>query len=422
MKRIKILVIGILCFKLFGGCNKFQDFPESSIDERINERMELYSNYLIGAPFGWKAYLLTKSGLQKNFTFRFNNQNRVFTTLEDDKSLTEESSYRLKYLQRPALIFDTYSLLHLLSDPDASVYGGVFAEGMQSDFEFHFVNATEDRIELRGVFNESKLIFIKANSALDATNTFDDMDAMLATLLKLKTYFKRTVIDGLEFEVDLNPNDRRFGLVYYEEGFAVRNMSSFYVVGDEINFYDPIILGVDTIRKLTDVSFNPSGYLSVNFGQVNLQITESVEPLFYDKTVISRFWASDRQLSFGYWSRDAVKDYLNESSIATITGLNQQIMWMDFNPSIDLLGYARNFSLEYGPAIRVTLDYTTGIVKYVYAGSLGTMNPLAQRNIAVEAAQNFTDPNGLYIIEKGASVYDLVTVTDARKWVSITPL
>ncbi|MCI0920450.1 DUF4302 domain-containing protein [Sphingobacterium rhinopitheci] len=421
MRRIRILIIAIVSLQLFYGCNKFQDFPDTSVDERINERMELYAEYLTDAPFGWKAYLLTKSGLQKNFTFRFNNVNRVFTILEDDVTEMDESSYRLKYLQRPTLIFDTYSLLHLLADPDDGVYGGVVAEGMRSDFEFHFLEATADRIELKGIYNESKLILIKATSVLDASNTFNDTDALLSEVSNLRTYFKRTLIDGVEYEVDLNTADRRFGLVRYEGGIAVRSSSSFYIVGDEINFYEPIVLGLDTIHKLTDVVFDPTGFLSAKLGSVNLRITEAIEPLFYDVTVISRFWASDRQLFFSSWTRDGVKDYLNESSVATLTGFNQQIFWMGFNTGYDLLGYAQSFSLAYGVAIGYNLDFTTGIIKYSYLGFLGSM-AAGPRAITLQAAQNFTDPNGLYIIEKGASVYDLVTVTDARKWISITPI
>lgn len=422
MKKIKLFLTIICFYPLFHSCEKFVDMPESSVNERINEKMDLYQNYLSSAKFGWKAYLLTKSGLQKNFTFKFDDKNRVITTLEDDKTLSDESSYRLKYLQRPSLLFDTYSLLHKLADPDGGVYNGETGEGMSSDFEFAFMNATADRIELKGLYNESKLILIKAISDSDLMNTFDDTDNMINVLSKLKTYFKRTNIDGKEYEVDLNYGDRKFGLIQYVDGFPQTIESSFYIVNDEVKFYDPIVLNNDTIKNMNTITYNNSGFLSAKFGKINLEIKEAIEPLFYDKTAVNRFWAAGRQLSFGYWTKEGVQDYLNEKSIGINTGLNQQVIILGYGTAYDLLGYARNWSLSYGRAISKTIDNSTGLIRYSFYGTLGSMSHVASSTITRQAADNYTDVKGLYVIEKGASSYDLVTATDAKKWIRISPL
>lgn len=422
MKNLKLIFAIICSFTLVVSCSKFEEMPEVSVNERINEKMDLYQNYLSSAQYGWKAYLLTKSGLQKNFSFKFNDKNRVWTTLEDNVNNMEESSYRLKYLQRPSLIFDTYSLLHKLADPDESIYNGERGEGMESDFEFSILKASENHIELKGLFNESKLILIRAKSEEDLNSTFKDNEDMISVVSKLRTYFKRTTIDGKEFEVDFNSGDRKFGLIEYIDGFPEVKESSFYVVGDEINFFNPIVLGNDTLKSLKDVQFNSEGYLEAKLGNATLKITEAIEPLYYDKTAVNRFWSSGRQLSFGYWVHEGVKDYLNEASIATNTGMNQQVIILGYNAGYDLLGYARNWSLSFGPAISKVIDTNTGLIKYTFLGTVGTMSHVASRNIAIAAARNYADTKGLYVIEKGASSYDLVTVTDARKWIRISPL
>ncbi|MDR2282096.1 MAG: DUF4302 domain-containing protein [Sphingobacterium sp.] len=421
MRKIKYLLIVLFAAPLWHACNKFEDMPETSVNERINERMEEYQTYLSAAPFGWKAYLLTKSGLQKNFTFKFDDKNRVISTLEDDASKREESSYRLKYLQRPSLLFDTYSILHKLADPNPNVYGGEWSKGMESDFEFAFMSASANRIELKGLFNESKLILIKATSEEDSKNTFVDNAKMINEIMKLRTYFKRTTIDDKEYEVDFNPGDRKFALIYYVDGFAKRIESSFYVVGNEVNFYTPLVLGTDTIKVLNDVSFNTAGYVDVKLGAVNLKITEAIEPLYYDKTAVTRFWASGRQLSFTPWVSDSKKDYLNDASITAGTGLNQRVAILGYNPAYDLMGYAADYSLYFGTAIAKTIDVNTGLIKYSFLGTVGSI-PAAYRTIIIQTAQNFADPKGLYVIEKGASKYDLVTASDARKWISFGPL
>jgi len=396
--------------------------PETSVNERINERMDEYQRYLSSSEHGWKAYLLTKSGLQKNFTFKFDDKNRVWTTLEDDVTDTEQSSYRLKYLQRPSLLFDTYSLLHKLADPNPEVYNGEWAEGMKSDFEFAFMNATADRIELKGLYNESKLILIKAKSSQDLQNTFLDNDALIGEIMKLRTYFKRTIIDDKEYEVDLNGGVRRFALIEYIDGFAKRTESSFYIVGDEVHFYTPLVLGKDSIKTLNDVKFDAAaGYVTATMGSAQLKISEAIEPLYYDKTAVNRFWASGRQLSYTPWVADGVQDYLNDASITAGTGLNQRVGILGYNPAYDLIGYAADYSLYFGTAIAKTIDPNSGLIKYTFLGSLGTI-PAAYRNIILQTALNFADPKGLYVIEKGASNYDLVTATDARKWISFGPL
>ena len=124
---------------------------KQSPDERINEALQKYQSTLTGATNGWNASLVTSIGITFSFYFRFNDSNRVFMYSDFDSTtagVIKESSYRLKALQQPSLLFDTYSYIHMLADPDAAVNGGFYGLGLASDFEFSIDSVTDDRIVL----------------------------------------------------------------------------------------------------------------------------------------------------------------------------------------------------------------------------------------------------------------------------------
>ncbi|VTP96802.1 DUF4302 domain-containing protein [Sphingobacterium daejeonense] len=74
-----------------------------------------------------------------------------------------ESSYRIAADQVLSLYFDTYSFIHILSDPDDFVNGGFRGAGLISDFEFSILDFKSDTIKLKGNHNGSELILIRAN-------------------------------------------------------------------------------------------------------------------------------------------------------------------------------------------------------------------------------------------------------------------
>src|SRR5437764_14894769 len=119
---------------LFSACRKDDShlFNKSS-DERLNEALSAYQTKLTSATNGWKGFVYPKSGGVYSFYFRFNDSNRVamLSSFDSASAVTlKESSYRLKALQQPSLLFDTYSYLHVLADPTASVNGGTYGAGL----------------------------------------------------------------------------------------------------------------------------------------------------------------------------------------------------------------------------------------------------------------------------------------------------
>lgn len=179
--------IYILAFAaFFAGCTKKTDnLFDKTPDERLSAALTNYQNALTSGP-GWKLFVYPK-GLESQdihvggltYYIKFTNTNRVsmvsdFST--DIAATPKESGYRLKALQRPSLIFDTYTYMHIPADPDPEVSfspTGTGGNGWGTDFNFAFTDvAIKDTIRLTGNFNHSEAVLIKA--------TQDEMDAAFA--------------------------------------------------------------------------------------------------------------------------------------------------------------------------------------------------------------------------------------------------
>ena len=108
----KNLLYYLLAITLVASCRKDDDNAfDKSPDERLNETLAAYQKALSGSQFGWNANLITADGGYYRFYFSFNDSNRVQMYSDFDSTtatVLKESSYRLKALQQPSLIFDTY--------------------------------------------------------------------------------------------------------------------------------------------------------------------------------------------------------------------------------------------------------------------------------------------------------------------------
>lgn len=156
----------VIFFSLLG-CSKESDpvleDPDSRLNKYLSERLET----LTDAPYGFKANLSTS--LEKSFSLyiQFDKNGRVSMLSDfDDRSAVElqTSSYRLKALQRPSLLFDTYNYLTIFADPQGSVNGGVNGQGLKGDNDFGFVLDNADTVLLTGNKNGAILHLAKATA------------------------------------------------------------------------------------------------------------------------------------------------------------------------------------------------------------------------------------------------------------------
>lgn len=148
---------------LGAGCDKTEEhiFTQTP-DERLKATADEYRHMLLSAPNGWFLAVDTRTDGAYRFWMSFQENGQVGMLADLDATFGGAgatsavpcvASWRLKALLAPSLIFDTYSYLHILADPEGKHNGGKNSEGLVSDFEFRIVDADNGGINLIGNYN-----------------------------------------------------------------------------------------------------------------------------------------------------------------------------------------------------------------------------------------------------------------------------
>jgi hypothetical protein len=171
-----IWLVALVLITAFPGCVKKTDnLFTGTADERIQIVLDALESKLMEPP-GWKLYVypagLEAQGIEVGgltYYLQFPDSNRVSMVSDftvDISGVPKESGFRLKAAQRPSLIFDTYSYIHIAADPDPSVSfsptntGGY---GWGTDFDFSFTKIEpSDSITLKGNLHNSDAYLLKA--------------------------------------------------------------------------------------------------------------------------------------------------------------------------------------------------------------------------------------------------------------------
>lgn len=438
------IIIYFLCIALgFASCKK-DDSPafEKSADERINESLTKYQTALVGADNGWKAFIYPKGGGTFFFYFKFDAQNRVkmYSTFDSASAVTlNESSYRLKALQQPSLIFDTYSYVHVLADPNENV--GVFARinagpvgvGLQSDFEFYFDSTYTDSITLVGRFNESRAVLIKATKQeADAYNNRElGRSLQFENINRYQNYFKRVTIGGVVYEIQVDPIGRTITLSWLGPGGVLQTFTTdYYYALTGVVFVNPLVNGSTTITGFNNLTWNANTTtLGFSVNGTATTVVGSGQPLRVDLNAPRRWWQYAIDNGGTYWISlngfhvNGVDDAFNINSL--MSGSNSYyylIYWPEYNGSNnDFFGpifinpAGTSLVLAYGTAPRPPTFTSDGRAIFVQLGNYGphpTTGPAAQTRALLY------QPNGFYFVQTGPQTYDMVNATDGKSWLT----
>ncbi|MBC9931125.1 DUF4302 domain-containing protein [Chitinophaga qingshengii] len=149
-------------------CNKSSDPFMEDPDKRLTQRLEENMQLLTSSQYGWKATIYPKGGKGFYYYFKFNKDNSV-EMVSDFNSTTavtpKVSTFRLKALQWPTLIFDTYNYIHLPNDPVPGNSGGTAGAGLQSDFQFAMDKMTGDTFYIKGIDRQNMMMMVKLTTA-----------------------------------------------------------------------------------------------------------------------------------------------------------------------------------------------------------------------------------------------------------------
>jgi hypothetical protein len=447
--RKTLLRLLILSF-IFSACKKNNDFVfNQSPDERINEALASYQSKLSDAENGWKALITTDSGKggTYSFYFKFDNENRVKMVSDFDSTSAvtlQETSYRLKAEQQPTLIFDTYSYVHILADPNEStrtvqsnVNGGPIGQGLLSDFEFIFDSAKikADTIELTGKVNHSKLILVKATKEEADAYSSGQFVVFSNYLYKILTYFKRFMIESQLYDIRVEPVTRSIVFSWLDGSGNIQTYSTNYY-----NVLNGIMLTQHFVNAgLTISSFsNPvwdagTATLTLTASGKAGVITPTVFPLKVDVAAPRNWWQDAINNANTYWYSwtgfqvNGVDDAFGLQSLTSGTSTYYYLIyWPGVTPANDFFGPVflnasqDSLVLIYGTAPGIPTFTTDGRAIFVRLGDYGPPNFLtypATGPAALSKNQLFI-AEGYYFVKTTGNNYDMISAKDGKAWIS----
>jgi hypothetical protein len=406
---------------------------EKSADERLNEALATYQAQLLGAENGWKAFVSPPSGGVYFFYFKFNNQNRVkmYSTFDSTSAVTPgESSYRLKGLQQPSLIFDTYSYLHVLADPNestrnvmADVNGGPVGEGLQSDFEYYFDSTSTDTIYLVGRFNKTQAKLIRATK--QEADAYDNKELgrsfLFSNINRYQNYFKRVIFGGVTYEMNVNQFQRTITFTWIDGTGAARSFTTtYYNSSTGIVLLNPLVNGSTTVSSFDNLTWNPNTMLlGFTVNGTTVTVNPANQPLRPDLGAPNRWWQQSVSTD-NYWVSvsgfhiNGVDDAYNLSSIPNFAYLLYWAKFSTFNSvTYDLLSPISGNSITNGGGFFPPVFTTDGRIILSRYVTLGTVS-----NQLLNSFAKMGDAGGYYLVQTSPISYDMVSASDSRVWIS----
>jgi hypothetical protein len=432
MKR-SIIYLFFLATAFVSCENRDDTLFEETADARLNAALASYEKQLIEAPDGWNAVLYPGGGGSYGFYLKFDDKNRVVMYSdfsEESAGTSKESSYRLKAMQTPALIFDTYSYLHVLSDPNPDVNGGETGEGFKSDFEFSIFpdSFKSDVITLIGRKNQSKLVLRKATAAQATAYAKGDMakGLLFNNISKYLTYFKRVTLGAVTYEIGIDQDSRQAKISWMDGTTPKSHSTKYYFSSTGLTFDLPLVNGSQTITGFSNITWNPNSVqLSVTAAGLTSPIVTAARPLVIDLDAPRRWWRDPIESGGDWRTRDAfhingVDDALKVKTLTSGEGVYAFYVYQPgLNARYDLFGpvffEAGQLSIIYGHAPNTPRFTNDGRVIFTEYGSLGAVPTTGP---AVDAKNVLYEPSGYYLVQTSETTYDMVGAKDAKTWIS----
>lgn len=428
----KFIAVFVLIISVFAACKKDeQPLFNKPPDERLKDTLTAYQALLTTAPNGWKGFVYPKSGGVYSFYFKFTDSNRVvmLSSFDSASSVTlKESSYRLKALQQLSLIFDTYSYLHVLADPNPNVNGGAVGAGLQSDFEYYFDSSSADTIHLVGRFNGSKATLIKATPE-EAAGFVGGRLGQGFLLNRILTYFQRVTTSSGSFDFHIDPSAKTISLADAAGNLSdTRLTSTYYMTFGGISFTTPLAAGNQNITSISNISFNSSNQtISCTLNNTAATISSVIVPLKVDVSAPQRWWNTAAADS-SYWI--SVTGFHsngidNAYRLNTLTAGNLSYYFLIYYPNFDTTNdlFAPIFITPSQDSVKLVYGGAPKPPAYTPDGRAVFINSsFSYGNIPASGggANTITQLFNLreYYFVQTQYGYDMVSAADGRSWIN----
>lgn len=433
----KNILYFLLAITLVASCRKDDDYVfDKSPDERLNETLAGYQKALTSSPYGWNGNITTGEGGTYRFFFSFNDSNRVEMYSDFDSTtatILKESSYRLKALQQPSLVFDTYSYLHILSDPDGAVNGGTYGQGLKGDFEFRVDTVTADSISLTGRFNGSRLSLRKAEQsdrAVWVNKQVTNGVVKFNDYTKFLLYFKRLSYRGSQYELQFDTTLKKVTVSWTVGNQAQSVTRGYYFWANGIYFTDPVENGAASIPGFTISSFDAGAQvMNVIVNGTATTITGSTVPINPDvKNAVNR-WKEQGMTGDNFWISyngfhiNGVDDAYNLKSLKNDTSKFYFLLYRNNSNGAD----------AFFTVYRDTVDNVIDLISGSWVGMTVTASSGRARFSELEERAEFPWPpsgpaadtrsqlyntGGYYFVQSSSRTFDMVSIADPKIWIS----
>ncbi|MDR1680748.1 MAG: DUF4302 domain-containing protein [Prevotellaceae bacterium] len=291
MKKTVYYLIAVMLLLGTASCDKEYDKDQylfgAGPDERLSAALAEYQSVLCEAPNGWFIAIGTldrgAAGGAYRFWAQFTPNNRVvmYGDINATTAATEkESSYRLKAMQLPTLMFDSYNYIHWPADPALVIPGGSYGAGLTSDYDIHLSGDIRgDEFKASGRVHECPVIFTKATAEeRQAVVNASGLVAIQATVEALWEPLKYPTVDINDFRIQLSIGKRLSSFSYIDDNGAVQTVTipSFPEFNNDIRLTEPFEykdIWFDRIR------WNGTGY-ELNIGNTAYPVYDFGVPFY----------------------------------------------------------------------------------------------------------------------------------------------
>jgi hypothetical protein len=355
-------------------------------DERAAAQLSNYQEVLCSSPCGWLVSVGTQDrsavGGAYQFWMKFTPDNRVVMYADiDNTSATQPSagSYRMKLMQFPTLMFDTYNYIHLIADPNGTaVSGSTKASGLLSDFDICLDgNTGGDEFKATGRVHKCPFIFTKAtpDDTIAIVNGRAFIDSRPAAQTRWTAISPAPVID-----VDNS-------VIQISAGNLLRLTSFFYKDAEGL-------VQATTIPTCVDFNYNirlmePFHYGNIEFDRILWNGTNYEVPANGDSHEAYDYGGFMFPLEFGFGKsysqlrvdKAALGAYLQDpflsvynAAVASFTALDRtyQFFRIEFQTATQMRLYSQYTINSSGAASSISLTFTinTDTDGYVYFTNL----------------------------------------------------
>jgi hypothetical protein len=416
----KILLYGLLLFTAVA-CKKEKDITMERPDVRLNEKLEAYGKQLSGAEYGWIAYLFPDGGGAYTFSMKFDDKNRVTMFSDIDAataSTSYESSYRLKAAQLPSLYFDTYSYLHLLSDPDPNAFGGTLGKGYSSDFEFSILSSSTDTIKLKGNLNGSLMLLVRTKK--DEKDNFITnalaINALLSKITQFSYYYNHLTVGSKQYDITINADQRTVSFYYGTATPYKRFTTDYAVSATGIFFKEPFIDGDLRIADFHNIQVDVAQKkVTLTTGTTTVSTVNTIVPYALDKNAPSTMYSNGQDgylNNFGF----TINGVSNAQNVTSIPGYLGMVYYPQFGSGYDGLIFYYN-NTGYGPAFLTHLVSDGKVVFDTYVGNFGVSPGAPSTTVIANVRNQLLQSAGYYVFQTGKKSFDLVSIADSRIWI-----